>query len=331
MSLNIDVAKGINLQDWINILVSLEKNDEKRMVFSLEKSGKSQSYHLYTQAEVKSVVDRNPHIRNMIAYGTQIRQFCAASGSFYFYKLSFEDMTTINELQIDVIRNTYLTPAHFKAVKDNFVKNIETYSFEALFNAEFANLNTIINAQLRMNTQAYKQQCCIKKIICCMQNLFIKLFGPSLALNSLLRYTLFIAFANIDCWNARYSLEDYRRARRAFAQGITGQFQEEITSLIGKDANVKQWIAQNHPDRNPDESIKGTYKKVDELRQLIDAMNKQIADIDSSSTLTSSVQPRLPDKEHEHSADTKPAAPPSGKKQQKHQNLGVDDATSQPD
>lgn len=313
MSISFNVTNGVQLADWIKLLVELEKNDEKRMLFCLAQNSRNLSYHLYTRIEVRSAVDRDPCIQRMIAYGLQTREYCAGSRLNYFYKFSFDDMTTQNELIINWMRDIYLTPTHFKAVKDNFVKNIQSFSFEALFNAEFSDFNTIINAQLRMNTQAYKQQCCIKKIICYMQNMFIKLFGPSLALNSILRYTLFLAFVNIDCWNARYTLEKFRRTRRAFAQGILGQFQEELISLIGKGVDVKRWIAQNHSDRNPDESIKPTYAKVVDLKQLIDSMNKQMADIDNSSApIQSQPQEPSPSKEEPKPPGAQPSIPSSG-------------------
>jgi predicted transcriptional regulator len=308
MSISFNVSNGVQLEDWIKLLAGLEKNDEKRMLFCLAQNGRNLSYHLYTRVEVQSVVDRDPCIQRLIAYGLHTRQYCAGSRFSYFYKFSYEDMTTQNELIINWMRDIYLTPAHFKAVKDNFVKNIQSYSFEALFNAELSTFNTIINAQHRMQTQAVKHRCCIKKIICFVQNIFIKLL-PSW-LNSVLRYTFFLPFINIDCWNARFTLEEFRQTRKAFAQGILGQFREEITSLIGKE-DVKKWIAQNHPDKNKDPSIQAIYTQVDTLRQLIDHMNRKIESIDNPTTpIQSQTQEAPPPEEKPAPAATPPIPDP---------------------
>jgi len=186
----------------------------------------------------------------------------------------FEEITRINEDMFTWLRENNQTPEHLKVIKENIINNLKNNcSLRDSLKGELADHDTILNSQLRMHASAVKNRCCIIRIICYVQNFFANLWSGTL--NSFFRYTFFLPMINVDVWDSRYSIETMRRARRDFANAIIGQFEEDLTTLIGKNVTVKRWMTDNHPDRNPSNDEK--YKQVDELRQLIQEMQKFVA------------------------------------------------------
>lgn len=281
MSYSIDVRTGVHLDPWVEMLKKMESKEEPRAIYISERLNAVMSYDLLSASELQTTLNKIG-VYQHLASSPDWRYRCLSQGYIVYYKMPYEEITRINGDQIQSLRKNLQTPAHLKAVKENMVNNLKLgFSLINAFKADLIHHDTILNSQLRMHASAVKNRCCIIRIICYMQDFFAKLWSGTLS--GFFRYTVFLPMINIDVWNSRYSIETFRRARRDFANAIVGQFEEELTSLIGKDMTIKRWITDNHPDRNPINSEK--YKQVDGLRQLIEEMKKYVASMGDPSVV----------------------------------------------
>jgi hypothetical protein len=281
MSYSIDVQKGVPLDPWVEMLKKRESKEEPRAIYISERLNALISYDLLSKSELTTNLSK-PGVYHSLESLPDWRYRRLRQGYIVYYKMPYEEITRTNEKMIKWMRENLQTPAHLKAVKKNIVNNLKkNRSLHDALKADLVHYDTILNSQLRMHASAVKNRCCIIRIICYIQDFFAKLWSGTLS--GFFRYTVFLPMIDVDVWNSRYSIETFRRARKDFANAIIGQFEEELTSLIGKGVTVKQWMTDNHPDRNPLNSEK--YIQVDELRQLIEAMEKCIASMGDPSVV----------------------------------------------
>ncbi len=278
MSYSINVQNGVSLDLWLEMLKKMESKDEPRAIYIRESRRGVGSYDLLSEPELQSTLAK-PEVYSQLESHPDWRYRRLQQGYIVYYKMPFVVITRTNEEMIKWLRKNHETPAHLTAVKENMVKNVKDgHSLINALKADLIRHDTILNSQLRMHASAVKNRCCIIRIICYIQDFFAKLWSGTLS--GFFRYTVFLPMIIVDVWNSRYSIETFRRARKDFANAIIGQFEEEATSLIGKDVTIKQWIVRNHADKSG--QVEETYLKVDGLRQTIQELKKYVVSLDAS-------------------------------------------------